>query len=240
MVVAKTPEAQTQLVRATPGPHGEARLLGRGQRVFVPPGDVEPPSAAIPQRTKMAVVGRTAHGQAGLTHWTVLEQFEQYAWVECRLATGRTHQIRVPHGPYRPSPGGDPVYGGRELGGAAPVSSPGLHAPCAWAWPIPAPARSTWNGRRRHLLISRNSSHPWNPMHPDWIIPDWPAQPREGPDDHPGRRRQPGALRQLQHRHPRGRHPRLRVAETVACWRRTCPGPLAEPDSRQWRGPVWR
>jgi len=65
-------------------------------------------------RQKMAVLGRG--GRAALTRYRLLERF---AWqgkplaalVECRLATGRTHQIRV-HLSHRGHPVlGDPVYG---------------------------------------------------------------------------------------------------------------------------------
>jgi len=46
-----------------------------------------------------------------VTHFTVLERFKQYTFVECRLETGRTHQIRV-HMKYIGYPlAGDPKYG---------------------------------------------------------------------------------------------------------------------------------
>lgn len=46
-----------------------------------------------------------------MTHWRVLERFSGYTLVECKLETGRTHQIRV-HMAYRGHPIlGDMVYG---------------------------------------------------------------------------------------------------------------------------------
>lgn len=46
-----------------------------------------------------------------MTHYKVLERFGQYTYIECRLETGRTHQIRV----HMTSIGhpllGDTVYG---------------------------------------------------------------------------------------------------------------------------------
>ena len=46
-----------------------------------------------------------------VTHWRVLERFPGYTLLECRLETGRTHQIRV-HMAYRNHPiVGDTVYG---------------------------------------------------------------------------------------------------------------------------------
>ena len=35
------------------------------------------------------------HGKNAVTHYKVLKRFRQYTHVECRLETGRTHQIRV-------------------------------------------------------------------------------------------------------------------------------------------------
>ena len=34
-------------------------------------------------------------GQVAITHYEVLQKFENYSLVECSLETGRTHQIRV-------------------------------------------------------------------------------------------------------------------------------------------------
>jgi 23S rRNA pseudouridine1911/1915/1917 synthase len=63
-------------------------------------------------RKKMAVL--RAGGKPAVTHYRVLRAFKDVAaLVECRLATGRTHQIRV----HMSSSGhpliGDPVYGNR-------------------------------------------------------------------------------------------------------------------------------
>ena len=62
-------------------------------------------------RKKMAV--RRTGGKPALTRYRVLKSFGDTAsLVECRLATGRTHQIRV-HMAYKGHPViGDPVYGG--------------------------------------------------------------------------------------------------------------------------------
>lgn len=59
-------------------------------------------------RKKMAVV---KEGRRAVTHYKVLERLDKYTLVECRLETGRTHQIRV-HMAYIGHPlVGDPVYG---------------------------------------------------------------------------------------------------------------------------------
>lgn len=60
-------------------------------------------------RKKMAVTEKNA--RSAVTHYFVKERFSGYTLVECRLETGRTHQIRV-HMSDRGHPiVGDPVYG---------------------------------------------------------------------------------------------------------------------------------
>ena len=52
-----------------------------------------------------------------MTHWQVLERFDRYTMLQCKLETGRTHQIRV-HLSWQNHPilGGS-VYGkGKEMG----------------------------------------------------------------------------------------------------------------------------
>lgn len=59
-------------------------------------------------RKKQAVV---EDGRNAVTHFTVLEQFENYSLLKLKLETGRTHQIRV-HMQYIGHPvAGDPLYG---------------------------------------------------------------------------------------------------------------------------------
>lgn len=62
-------------------------------------------------RKKMAVVDRG--GKDAITHYRVLERFSNTTYIECRLETGRTHQIRV-HMAYLGHPLlGDLVYGAK-------------------------------------------------------------------------------------------------------------------------------
>lgn len=59
-------------------------------------------------RQKQAVVD---NGKHAVTHFQVIERFGQFTLIECRLETGRTHQIRV-HMNYIGYPlAGDPKYG---------------------------------------------------------------------------------------------------------------------------------
>ena len=88
-------------------------------------GTIDAPIGRHPtDRKKMAVTERNSKN--AVTHWEVLERFSGYTLVQCRLETGRTHQIRV-HLAWRNHPIlGDAVYGSKqpELG----QSSQCLHA----------------------------------------------------------------------------------------------------------------
>lgn len=57
-------------------------------------GTINKPIGRHPvERKKMAVDER--NGKTAITHYKVLERFKDYTYVECKLETGRTHQIRV-------------------------------------------------------------------------------------------------------------------------------------------------
>ena len=87
-------------------------------------GTVDAPIGRHPtDRKKMAV---TAGGRRAVTHWQVLSRFPGFTYVECRLETGRTHQIRV-HMAYLGHPIlGDTVYGAKK-------AVPGLQGQCLHA-----------------------------------------------------------------------------------------------------------
>jgi len=66
-------------------------------------------------RKKMAVYPAGDHGRSAVTHFKVLERFHYVTLLECRLETGRTHQIRV-HMQYLKHPlFNDEVYGGNKI-----------------------------------------------------------------------------------------------------------------------------
>ncbi|MDO8962139.1 MAG: 23S rRNA pseudouridine(1911/1915/1917) synthase RluD [Methylophilus sp.] len=109
LVVAKTLEAQTSLVRQL-----QARTVKREYRAIVwgqiwRNGKIDQPIGRHSHaRTKMAI-SRT--GKPAVTHYEVLERFGVHTYLRCNLETGRTHQIRV-HLQYLKAPMlGDPVYG---------------------------------------------------------------------------------------------------------------------------------
>ncbi len=61
-------------------------------------------------RKRMAV---DPEGREAVTHWTVLERLSGYAYIQCRLETGRTHQIRVHMASIGHPLLGDVVYGSK-------------------------------------------------------------------------------------------------------------------------------
>lgn len=87
-------------------------------------GTVDAPIARDSRdRKRMAVVNG---GRRAVTHWTVLARYPGYTHVQCRLETGRTHQIRV-HMAYL----GHPILGDTVYGAKKPV--PGLTGQCLHA-----------------------------------------------------------------------------------------------------------
>lgn len=64
-------------------------------------------------RLRFRVVEDEAHGKHAVTHYKVLERFGFVTLVECRLETGRTHQIRV-----HLTSAGHPLFNDARYGGA--------------------------------------------------------------------------------------------------------------------------
>lgn len=73
-------------------------------------------------RKKMCV---TADGREAITHYRVLREYPGFSYVECRLETGRTHQIRVHMAKLGHPIAGDPVYGRKDQSG---LSAQCLHS----------------------------------------------------------------------------------------------------------------
>lgn len=98
LVVAKTPEAKTSLCKQF-FYHTTHRLYNA--LVWGPfaedDGTIEGNIARNPKdRLQMAVFPPDSEiGKPAITHWHVLERFGAVTLVQCRLETGRTHQIRV-------------------------------------------------------------------------------------------------------------------------------------------------
>jgi 23S rRNA pseudouridine1911/1915/1917 synthase len=141
LVVAKTVSAQSNLVK---------QLAERTmRRIYLAIVQGDPPASGtidaalgrdVRVRTRMAVTNR---GKPARTFYRVLERFGQAALVECRLESGRTHQIRVHFQHIRHPVVGDTVYRrGTRHGLAFPrqalhaaelsLDHPARHEPMTW------------------------------------------------------------------------------------------------------------
>jgi 23S rRNA pseudouridine1911/1915/1917 synthase len=80
-------------------------------------------------RIRQAVV-KEGQGREAITHYRVRERFRAHTFVECRLETGRTHQIRVHMAHAKHPIVGDPLYAGsyRQPKGATPELAETLRA----------------------------------------------------------------------------------------------------------------
>jgi 23S rRNA pseudouridine1911/1915/1917 synthase len=151
LVVAKTLTAQTDLVRQMQARSVRRHYLALALGAVERDGTVDAPLGRhAVQRTKMAIV--RAGGKEARTHYAVLERFAKATLLECRLETGRTHQIRVHLASIRHPLAGDPVYGKSKSGDPRLDAFPrqALHAwrlalrhpasgeEMAWESPMPA------------------------------------------------------------------------------------------------------
>ena len=112
MVVAKTDVTHEGLAKQ----FADHSILRRYQAIVAgtpmpPSGSVDAPLArSTANRQKMAIVA-DGRGKRAVTHYRTVTRLRDSAMVECRLETGRTHQVRV----HMTSIGhpllGDPVYG---------------------------------------------------------------------------------------------------------------------------------
>ena len=121
LVVAKTLEAQTDLVRQLQARTVARQYLALVHGVVARDGSVDAPIGRHQtQRTRMAV---TEHGRAARTHYRVLERYAHASLLECSLDTGRTHQIRVHLQSIGHPLVGDPVYRTGRGAAAGPLSN---------------------------------------------------------------------------------------------------------------------
>jgi 23S rRNA pseudouridine1911/1915/1917 synthase len=113
MVVARTLRAHTALVEQLQARAVHRQYEAVAYGAMIAGGKVDAPVGRHPHdRVKQAVVEEES-GRAAVTHYRVRERFRAHTLVECRLETGRTHQIRVHLAHIRHPLVGDIVYGTR-------------------------------------------------------------------------------------------------------------------------------
>jgi 23S rRNA pseudouridine1911/1915/1917 synthase len=111
LVVAKTLQAQNDLVRQLQERSVKREYRAVVQGVMTAGGKVDAPIARHPvNRLRMAVI---ESGKPAVTHYRVLQRFRAHSYLKVNLETGRTHQIRVHMAHIHYPLVGDPLYGGR-------------------------------------------------------------------------------------------------------------------------------
>jgi 23S rRNA pseudouridine1911/1915/1917 synthase len=110
MIAAKTDRAHEGLAKQFHDHSIDRRYKAIVGGIPRPPsGTVNAPLARSPQnRKKIAIV---EGGKRAVTHFSTIETLRDAALIECRLETGRTHQVRVHMASIGHALLGDPVYG---------------------------------------------------------------------------------------------------------------------------------
>lgn len=114
MVIARTLLAQTKLVKQL-----QDRDVSRIYRAIVEGHTAESGvinknmGRSTKNRTQMSVIA--VGGKEAITHFRTLRHFDEFSYIECKLETGRTHQIRVHMKSIGHPLVGDPVYGTRKI-----------------------------------------------------------------------------------------------------------------------------
>ena len=112
MIVAKTAQAHSSLVSQFQSHSNEKVYIAVVKRPFIKKrGTVDANIVRDAQdRKKFTVTSDPRKGKSALTHYTVLRQNAEYAFIRVRIETGRTHQIRVHMKSIGHPVLGDPIY----------------------------------------------------------------------------------------------------------------------------------
>jgi 23S rRNA pseudouridine1911/1915/1917 synthase len=113
LVVAKTDVAHEGLAKQFAAHSIDRRYLALVSGVpKASHGTVDAPLARSATNRKKIAIVEGQRGKRAVTHWKRLEVRRDAALVECRLETGRTHQVRVHMASIGHPLLGDPIYGG--------------------------------------------------------------------------------------------------------------------------------
>lgn len=126
MVAAKEDEAHMSLAKQIKNHEARRTYLAIVHgNIVEEKGTIDAPIGRHPKdRLKMAVTFQNS--REAVTHFTVKERFGLYTLIECRLETGRTHQIRVHMAHIGHPIVNDPVYGYRRM--EFPIQGQALHS----------------------------------------------------------------------------------------------------------------
>jgi 23S rRNA pseudouridine1911/1915/1917 synthase len=112
LVVAKTDVAHEGLAKQFAAHFIDRRYLAVVSGVpTASGGTIDAPLARSAANRKKIAIVEGARGKRAVTHWKRLNLLQDAALVECRLETGRTHQVRVHMASIGHPLLGDPVYG---------------------------------------------------------------------------------------------------------------------------------
>ena len=113
LLVAKTDVAHEGLAKQFAAHSIERRYLAIVNGIpKAAEGTVDAPLARSSTNRKKISIVEGNRGKRAVTHWRRVEILRDAALVECRLETGRTHQVRVHMASIGHALLGDPVYGG--------------------------------------------------------------------------------------------------------------------------------
>jgi 23S rRNA pseudouridine1911/1915/1917 synthase len=112
MVVAKTDRAHAGLAEQ----FMDHSIIRRYQaivagRLMRDEGTIDAPLARSTANRKKIAIVEEGRGKRAVTHYKLIKSLKDAAYIECRLETGRTHQIRVHMSSIGHPLLGDPVYG---------------------------------------------------------------------------------------------------------------------------------
>lgn len=111
LVVARTDKAHQELARQFHDREVEKTYFALVHgRMRQPEGRIASPISRDPaRRTRMTA--KLPHGRSALTEYRIIEQFDRFSFLELRIGTGRTHQIRVHLSSLHHPIVGDRLYG---------------------------------------------------------------------------------------------------------------------------------